>query len=154
MTLNNIAACCISLQDFKSALEAYQRARAYSVQQRMPQLTTQVDYNIAYLHYLGGDYAKAIELYQSTRVICNEVGDAYHSALCDLDQTEIYLDLRLLEEAVQVAEKARAGFDALGMKYEAAKAITLLAIARYQQSQSVQAVELFAAARQLFVSEK
>src|ERR1700747_168053 len=154
MTLNNIAACCISLQDFKSALEAYQRARAYSVQQRMPQLTTQVDYNIAYLHYLGGDYAKAIELYQSTRVICEEVGDAYHSALCDLDQTEIYLDLNLLEEAAQVAEKARRGFGGLGMRYEVAKATTFLAIATCQRGESVHALELFGEARQLFVSEK
>ena len=154
ITLNNIAACCISLQDFKSALEAYQRARAYSVQQRMPQLTTQVDYNIAYLHYLGGDYAKAIELYQSTRVICEEVGDAYHSALCDLDQTEIYLDLNLLEEAAQVAEKARRGFGGLRMRYEVAKATTFLAIATCQRGESVHALELFAEARQLFVSEK
>jgi CHAT domain-containing protein len=154
ITLNNIAACSISLLDFKSALEAYQRARSYSVEQHMPQLTTQVDYNIAYLHYLRGDYSQAINLYQSTRAICNEVGDAYHSSLCDLDQAEIYLDLKLLEEAVQAAEKARAGFEALGMNYEAAKAITLLAIAIHQQRQSAKALELFAAAKQLFVGEK
>jgi len=154
ITLNNIASCCISLQDFGSALEAYQRARAYSVQQRMPQLTTQVDYNIAYLHYLRGDYARAIELYQSTRVICEQAGDAYHSALCDLDQAEIYLDLNLLQEAAQVAEKARHSFGGLGIKYEAGKATALLAIATYQQGQSVRALELLAEAKQHFISEK
>jgi CHAT domain-containing protein/Tfp pilus assembly protein PilF len=154
INLNNIASCCISLQDFKSALEAYQRARTYSVQEQMPQLTTQVDYNIAYLHYLRGDYAKAIDLYQRTRVICEEVGDAYHSALCDLDQAEIYLDLNLLKEAAQVAEKARRGFGGLRMRYELAKATTFLAIAMCQQGESVHALELFAEARELFVSER
>ena len=154
ITLNNIASCCISLLDFKSALEAYQRARTYSVEQHMPQLTTQVDYNIAYLHYLKGEYAQAIHLYQRTRAICQEVGDALHSALCDLDQGEIYLDLNLLGEAVQMAERARSGFERLEMRYESAKAITLLAIGSYHEGNSIKALDLFAQARALFVAEK
>ena len=43
----------------------------------------QADYNVAYLHYLQGDYHRAIELYAATRIFCAGVGDPYPAALCD-----------------------------------------------------------------------
>src|SRR5205085_403545 len=85
------------------------------------------DYNIAYLHYLRGEYTRALELYQAARERARVLGDAYHSALCDLDQSELYLELNLLEEGIALAEQAFAGFDALHMRYEAALADLVLA---------------------------
>jgi hypothetical protein len=51
------------------------------------------DYNIAYLHFLR----TAIALYEATRELCKRLGDPYHRALCDLDQSEMYLELNLSE---------------------------------------------------------
>ena len=79
----------------------------------MPLLVVQADYNIAYLYYLRGEYTRALELYRTAQEHSDRVGDAYHSALCDLDRSEIYLELNLSDEAAELAERALARFDAL-----------------------------------------
>jgi tetratricopeptide (TPR) repeat protein len=154
LVLNNIAVCSISLRDFHGALEAYRRLRIHSEQRHLVQLTVQADYNIAYLHYLQGDYNHAIELYGETRIFCARAGDPYHAALCDLDQAEIYLYLRLYRECTQLAEKALAQFQGLKMNYEAAKAHAFLGLAGCHQSDSGNALEFFAKARELFLLER
>ena len=99
----------------------------------MPLLVAQADYNIAYLYYLRGEYTRALELYRAAREQCERLGDAYHSALCDLDRSEMYLELNLSDEAGELAERALTRFDELGMAYEAAKAVTNLALATSRQ---------------------
>ena len=69
----------------------------------MARLVVQADYNIAYLHYLRGEYTRALELYQATGAQAEPAGDAYHRALCDLDRSELYLELNLAEEAAELA---------------------------------------------------
>jgi tetratricopeptide (TPR) repeat protein len=154
IVLSNMAVCRTGLQDFAGAFDAYQQARVHCEQHQMHQMAAQADYNIAYLHYLRGEYARAIELYQHTRVICERAGDPYHSALCDLDQSEIYLDLSLYREAHLLAQQALASFEELKMGYETAKALTFLAIVAHQQGKPTQSLELFARARELFLTEK
>jgi CHAT domain-containing protein len=151
--LGNLATCHINLGDFTSALETYHAARAYCERHEMPLLVTQVDYNIAYLHYLRGEYTRALDLYRTAREHSERVGDAYHSALCNLDCSEMYLELNLCEEAAELAERARAQFGALRMVYEQAKAVTNLAIAASRRGDSTRAGRLFGRARQLFDRE-
>ncbi len=154
IVLANMAVCSISLNDFPSALEAHQRGRAYCEQHRMPHLVAQADYNIAYLYYLRGEYTRAIELYRVTRESCERMGDAYHRALCNLDQAEIYLELNLIEEGAELAQQAYASFEDLKMGYEAAKSLALLAVAAQQQRKPFRALELFAKARERFSAER
>lgn len=154
IVLNNIAVCLISLRDFPSALETYRRLRTYSEQRHLQQLTVQADYNIAYLHYLQGEYVRAIDLYKETRTFCARAGDPYHAALCDLDQAEIYLALRLYREGAQLAQKSLAEFEDLKMNYEAAKAYTFLGLAACLENDSVNALELFGKARVRFLFEQ
>ena len=73
----------------------------------MPVLVAVADYNIAYLYYLRGEYTRSIELYRAAREDCRTLGDAYREALCDLDQSEMYLELNLSEEGAHLA-RARA----------------------------------------------
>src|SRR5262249_2523993 len=80
-------------------------------------------------------------------------GDAYRQALCDLDQSEMYLELNLIEEGAHLAERAESAFRELGMGYEAAKAQTNLAISLSHHGQVRVALELFHEARQLFQKE-
>jgi tetratricopeptide (TPR) repeat protein len=154
IVLNNIAVCHISLHEFPTALETYRRLRTYSEQRHLQQLTVQADYNIAYLHYLQGEYDRAIELYKETRAFCALAGDPYHAALCDLDQAEISLDLRLYGECAQLAQKSLDQFQDLKMDYEAAKAYTFLGLAACHENDSVNALELFAKARVRFLLEQ
>ncbi|HEX7287597.1 MAG TPA: CHAT domain-containing tetratricopeptide repeat protein [Candidatus Angelobacter sp.] len=154
VVLRNMAVCYISLNEFAQAQETYQLARQHSERHGFSQLVAESDYNIAYLHYLRGEYLRAIEMYDQTRVRCKQLGDKYHQALCDLDQSEIYLELNLTEGGIELAQDAFAAFSDLGMRYEAAKAATFSAIAVSQQGHYRQALQIFDRARELFINEQ
>ena len=152
--LSNMAVCLISLNDFPRALATYQGARSFCEQNNMPLLVAQADYNIAYLYYLRGEYSRAIEALYAARRACEDTGDAYHFALCHLDLSDIYLELNLSEEAREMAHEGFLRFQKLGMGYEAAKTLANEATAYGQQGKTVQALERFAKAREIFEREK
>ena len=154
MVLSNMAMCLISLNDFSRSLDCYQRARNLCELRNMPLLVAQADYNIAYLYYFRGEYSRAIEMLFATRRTCDLSGDAYHRALCDLDLSEIYLELNLSEEAREMAHEGFLRFEKLGMGYEAAKTLANEAIAYGQQGKTVHALERFTKARAMFATEK
>jgi CHAT domain-containing protein/tetratricopeptide (TPR) repeat protein len=152
--LSNMAVCSTSLGRFADALEYYEQARACSEQHGMPPLVAAADYNIAYLHYLRGDYVQAMRLYAATRLHCERVGDAYHAALCDLDESEMYLELNLSDEGGQLAARAAAAFEKLNMGYERAKAMVTQASSLSNRGDAAGALYLIRQARQLFVNEQ
>ena len=151
--LRNLAVCYYSLNDFDRAEETYRLARQHCLEHGFSLLVAEADYNVAYLHYLRGEYLRAIQLYDHTRALCAELGDRYHQALCDLDESEIYLELNLTEGGTELAQDAFMAFTELGMTYEAGKAATFSAIATSQQGRYKQAIEGFDRARHLFVIE-
>jgi CHAT domain-containing protein len=151
--LRNQAVCYISLNEFTRAQDTYVAARTHCLQYGFSLLVAEADYNVAYLHYLRGEYLRAIELYDQTRVLCQKLGDRFHMALCDLDQSEIYLELNLTEGGEELARAAFNAFTELGMKYEAAKAATFSAIAISQQGHHLDSLLIFDEARDLFVKE-
>jgi CHAT domain-containing protein len=153
IALRNLAVCLISLNHFDQALATYQHARRYTERHKLPLLVAEADYNIAYLYYLRGEYSRAIELYEATRRRCERLGDRYHQALCDLDQSELSLELNLTEDGARLGRHAFSRFDELGMHYEAAKALTWLAIAATQSGEPQQALHNFAHARHRFRRE-
>jgi CHAT domain-containing protein len=154
VTLHNMAMCLISLNDFPRSLDCYQKSRDLCERYGMPLLRDQADYNIAYLYYFRGEYSRAIEMLFATRRACEVTGDAYHLALCHLDLSDIYLELNLSEEAREMAHEGFERFQKLGMGYEAAKTLANEAIAYGQQGKTVQALERFAVAREMFAREK
>lgn len=154
VTLHNMAMCLISLNEFARSLECYQKARELCERYGLPRLRDQADYNIAYLYYFRGEYSRAIEMLFATRRACEASGDAYHFALCHLDLSDIYLELNLSEEAREMAHEGFLRFEKLGMGYEAAKTLANEATAYGQQGKTVQALERFAKAREMFQREK
>jgi CHAT domain-containing protein len=153
VALHNMAVCLIALDDFQGALETYGRVREFCSQHEMPLLVSQADYNIAYLYYLRGDYTKALLLLRSTRETCRKNGDTYHLGLCDLDQSEIYLELSLVEEAAEMAQNSVTHFTLLGMGFESARSLTNLAIAVSLQGDARRALSLFARAKEITQGE-
>ena len=116
----------------------------------MPLLVSQCDYNICYLYFLQGQYTKALEMLNAVRKHMNDCGDRWHSALCNLDQSEIYLELNMHLDAIELAEQAYNGFEALGMTYEMAKAVTYMGIAHNHLHNYGKALELFDRSRTMF----
>jgi CHAT domain-containing protein len=153
VALQNMATCQIGMNDFRDAMETYERAREYCVEHELPLLVAVADYNIAYLYYLRGEYTRAIEGYRAAREHCRTLGDAYRGALCDLDQSEMYVELNLNEEGAHLARRAMSAFLKLGNLYEAAKALTNLAISLSHHGDSLAALDLFRKARDLFTRE-
>ena len=154
VVLHNIAVCLVALDDFRGALDAFRQMRDFCRQQDMPLLESQADYNIAYLFSLRGDYAQALELLRASRETCRKNNDKYHLGLCDLDQSEIYLELGLVEEAAEMAQKSFDQFQELEMNYEKAKSLSNLAVAAGIQGQAAYSTELFAKAKEIILSEK
>jgi CHAT domain-containing protein/tetratricopeptide (TPR) repeat protein len=154
VALHNMAVSYVSLNDFRAAENTYERARSFAAAHDMPVLVGQADYNIAWLHYLRGDYSRAISMLRAARETCRSTGDEYHVALCHLDLSEIYLELNLIAEAAEAAEQAGASFSQLEMQYERAKSIANQAVAMSQQGNAARSLELFLQARQIFAKEK
>lgn len=153
LVLRNMEVCYISLNDFERAEGTHELTVKHCEQYGLSLLIVEADYNIAYLYYLRGEYLRAIELYDKTRERCRKLGENYHRALCDLDESEIYLELNLTEGGEELARNAFKAFHSLGLRYEAAKAGTFSAIALNQQGNSRRALEIFDEARALFVQE-
>src|SRR5579864_3289823 len=154
VTLHNMAMCLINLNEFARSLECYRKARDLCVRHNLPRLRDQADYNIAYLYYFRGEYSRAIEMLLATRRACETSGDVYRFALCHLDLSEIYLELNLSDEAREMAHEGYLRFEKLGMGYEAAKTVANEAMAFAQQGKTVQALERFTKAREMFLQEK
>ncbi len=154
IVLRNLGVSYISLNQFSEALETYSKARDFCARQHAPLLLAEVEYNVAYLYYLRGEYARAISSYEITRELCVQAGDPYHRALCDLDQSEMYLELNMSRDGARLAESARAGFQKLKMRYEIAKATAFIGLAANQLGDRARALKMFTTARKLFIEER
>lgn len=151
--LHNIAMCLVSLNDFHGALAAHQEARTVALQHGLHVVVGQADYNIAALYALRGEHSRAMAMLLATRESCRKAGDQYHVALCQLDLSEIYLQLNLAGAAEEMAREAAEGFQNLGMGYEEGKSLVNLALAMAQENKPEAAVEMLAKARRQFVKE-
>ena len=82
VALHNMAVSYVRLNEFRRAMTTYERARHFALAHEMPMLVGQADYNIARLHYLRGDYHRALSMLRVARDTCSSSGDEYHVALC------------------------------------------------------------------------
>ncbi len=149
-TLRNLAVCSISLNQPTEARDYYKQARELCVRHGYTFRIHAIDYNIAYLHYLEGDHHRALQLYQAARARSRDLGDIYHESLCSLDETEVYLELNLLEEADTVAQLAATQFKQQQRPYEAAKALFHLALVRSRRGDPREALSLLGSASEAF----
>ena len=154
VALHNVAICMVGLNDFPHALAAYEEARQFAVEHGMNVLVGQSDYNIASLYYFQGNHTRAIEMLRATREQCRQTNDEYHVALCQLDLSEIYLEVNQSQQAADMARQAVSDFQRLEMGYEVGKSLANLALATWQQGHAKPALALFARARKMFIKEK
>ena len=151
--LRNIAVCYQEVNDVASSVEAYEQAREHCQEHGLDRILAEVDYNVAYLYYMRGEYTRAISLFEAARRESQSREDHHHVALCDLDQAEIFLELNLISDAARLAEKSIEGFAALGMRYEMAKALAFAGLAADRLGQQDRAATLLARARRVFAAE-
>ncbi|MBI1766281.1 MAG: CHAT domain-containing protein [Acidobacteria bacterium] len=142
-----------NLDDFRQAEDLYEQAYSLYAEQGRTQAALHAKYSIGYLRFLKGHYHQAMRVLHATAAEAESNGDEWLRALCELDLAEIYLQLNAHQEAAPLAQRARERFVALGLRYEAAKALTFAGLAQLQQLQLDGAERLLQQARQEFVTE-
>jgi CHAT domain-containing protein len=153
VSLRNVALCKVDLNRFDEALSDHRHARELCDNAGLHQAAVESDYTIAYLYYLRGQYTQALELYRVARIRSAEAGSLHYEAMCDLDQSEIYLELNLLDEGTALANAAAVSLERLGARHDAGRALTYLAIGVGRKGGGFRALELFEKARTMFVEE-
>jgi tetratricopeptide (TPR) repeat protein len=138
---------------FEEADLAYGFSEQIGERLGLSNLVTQARYNRAYLYFLRGRNMQAVEHFGKLRVFFKENASHRHAALCDLDETEIYLQLNLPNDAARLARSAMESFANLNMSYEFAKASVFLGIALTQNRQFGDALQVFRRGQTLFEQE-
>ena len=138
---------------FEEADAMYERTEQMSSELQLGELWTQARYNRAYLFYLRGRYSEALQGFSRLREHFKDSGSVRHSALCDLDEIEIYLELNLSQDASTLARRAAEQFRQIGMFQEQAKAQAFLGVALMQMRRFGEAVDAFRLAQHGFERE-
>ena len=152
ITLKNLAVAHIGMLQFEQALERFEQAHQILSSMELPVLSNEVDDNIAYLYYLEGDYTRAMELYQATRVRPGH--NPHKMAMSLLDQSDLYLELNLISEAARCAFDAVNGFQKLGMRPETARALQNLGFAYLQLGHVEESLRALDKASRIFEREQ
>jgi CHAT domain-containing protein/predicted negative regulator of RcsB-dependent stress response len=149
----NSANILSNLDDFRQARALYEQAYGLHRATGMELAAAQVRYSLGYLHFLKGEYHPAMRVLHEVREESARLEDERMTALCELDLSEIYLQMNVYDEAASLAERARARFRRLGMRYEAAKALTYQGLTALHRDELAEAEQLLRAARAEFAEE-
>jgi CHAT domain-containing protein/tetratricopeptide (TPR) repeat protein len=134
---------------FTESEEMYSSCEAIAVRLGIDDLRSHSVYNKAYLYLLSGRFSQALLVYRDARRLFNEEGSRRHAALCDLDESEIYVQLKLPQDALRLAQAAADSFAKLDMPYEQGKAIAFGGMALTQKRQFGDALTAFREAQAL-----
>jgi len=149
----NRANICSNLNEFRQSQSLYEQALDIYSEQGLSLAAVQVKYSLGYLHFLKGEYHQAMRLLHEVSDEFSQLGDERLSALCDLDLSELYLQLNVLDEAAFLGAQARTRFQNLCMRYEEAKALTYSGLAALRQQRLTDAEQAFSTAREKFAQE-
>ena len=138
---------------FEESDAMYERAEQISKELHLDELSSQVHYNRSYLLALRGRYSESLQGFSRLREHFKSSGSLRHAALCDLDETEIYLQLNLSKDAVALAGEAAGQFKQIGMLYEEAKAQAFNGLALMQMRRFGEALDMFRLSQQGFERE-
>ena len=120
----------------------------------MAELLINIRYNRAYFFFLRGRYSDALQAFARLREYFKDSGSEWYLALCDLDESEIYLQLNISRDAATIASRAIEQCGRIGMKYEEAKGRAFFGAALVQMRRFGEALEIFALSQKGFEDEK
>src|SRR5437773_5181703 len=144
----NQAVALTSLNRGPDAVGYYKLSRKLALETGQTWLAATSNYNLGYLHYTQGEYTRALDILAETRTALSL--DHWHLSLCNLTQSEIYLEINMCRDAIRFAEAAYKGFESIQKPFEVAKAVGVLAIAHRQLREYKEAGRLFEKARSMF----
>src|SRR5256712_2947143 len=144
----NQAVALTSLNRGPDAVGYYKLSRKLALETGQTWLAATSNYNLGYHHYTQGEYTRALDILAETRTALSL--DHWHLSLCDLTQSEIYLEINMCHDAIRFAEAAHKEFESIQKPFEMAKAVGVMAIAHSQLREYKEAGRLFEKARSMF----
>ena len=110
------------LDDFMGAEQLHEQARPVFEKAELRAVAGSVEHDLAYLKYARGNYAEAYRTFEHARDIFSGLSDQVNTAMTDLEESDLHLDLNLPEAALRLAEQAGQAFKEMGMPFEQARA--------------------------------
>ncbi len=150
---HNLGICLAAMDQFEQADEMFQNCENLSQHLELMELWAQAIYNRAHLHYLRGRYSDAFRSFNRLRQHFRQTGSRRHSALCDLGEAEIYIQLNRARDAAALAQRAATQFLELGLHREEAEARAFLGLALLQTRKYAEALDAFETAQKIFEVE-
>jgi len=142
-----------NMDRFDDSDAMYAKSETLSLENGLTELWAQASYNRAFLKYQRGRYAEAIQGFQRFRKHFERTGSDLHYALCDMDESEIHLQLNLSAEAEALARRAIERFTALNQNFEIARSRAFLGVALMHQGRFTDALEAFEKSHRQFEDE-
>lgn len=142
------------LDDFVAAGQLYMQVREVFESADLRSTVAMVDHDIAFLLYARGQYAAALKRFESARTAFTTLAISAKIAYMDLNESDVYLDLNLPEDALRLAWHAEHTFRAIKMDFEVARAQLNQAAAVARLGEHHRALTLLREARGLFMRQE
>ncbi len=138
------------LDVFLMAESLYIQARTVFEEAGLRAMVGLVDHDLALLQYARGNYAQSFQMFERARDIYESLSDTFVLAQTDLEESDVYLHLNILDEALRLAERAENVYKKMGISFELAKAYANHGVALARLGQSQDALILLEQARNIF----
>ena len=149
----NSAVTLTAMHNFEWAEERYRSARSVAEDCRLDSWVLLIRYNLAYLQYLNGDTASALEQLQLVRQDYERTNQEWMICQCWLDESEILLEIDDVEDSIAAAHRARWLGKKLGLNSEIGKSFLYEAMAKMRLGLNDEASPLLDEAARRFEDE-
>ena len=126
----NSAVTLTAMHEFEGAEARYRQAMQEAAGLNMSSWVLLSRYNLAYLRYLSGDTAAALDELRLLRQEYERTSKDWMTCACWLDESEILLEVGDLEDAMSAARNARALATKLGLYSDTGKSVLYAAAAK------------------------
>jgi CHAT domain-containing protein len=129
VALNNSAGALMLMNDFDEAERRFTEALALAQSRGWADAVADCRFSLAFLLYLRGSSAKALQELETLRSAYENAGDKRRVCHCFLNESEILTEIGDVEGAIDVATRAKALALDLGLSFEAGRALLFEAMA-------------------------
>ncbi len=122
MAENGLANTYAELNDFKRAESYFKSALETARRQRMTVTEAEIEASLGNLAILRGDHSAALAFLETSRQRYAGLGMPHQSAIAELEIADIYSELNLAAEAIELYRRSAAVFSRLRLRSEEARA--------------------------------
>lgn len=154
MLENSYAVIKTFQNDFRTAEKFYSQALARAKREEMFVTEAEIEASAGNLAFFRGQYDESLRHLEKSRRNYAALKMPHQAAVADLEIADVYLELNLLNEAIEVYEHVAPEFERLKMKAEEARARAQLGKALAETERVEQALSELEIAQKLYLKEE